>query len=67
MMQKGVKPAQITLACLFNKSHITAPIIGVSQVGHIEEAVEALDVKLKREEIEWMEKPYKVHEIMGHS
>ncbi len=66
-IQKGVKPAQIALAWLFNKPHITTTIIGVSQVKHIEEAVEALDVKLMREEIEWMEKPYKVHKIMGHS
>ena len=67
MMQKGVKPAQITLACWFNKPHITAPIIGVSQVRHIEEAVEALEIKLNSGEMKRLEDPYKPHQIMGHS
>jgi len=64
--EKGVKPAQIALTWLFHKKHITAPIIGFSRVEHVEEAIEALDVRLSPTDIERLEEPYKPHQIMGH-
>jgi aryl-alcohol dehydrogenase (NADP+) len=36
-------------------------------VSHIEEAVEALDVKLSPDDIKRLEEPYKLHPILGHS
>ena len=65
--EKGVKPAQIALAWHFSKDHITAPILGVSRVEHVEEAVEALDVKLSSSDIKRIEEPYKPRAISGHS
>ncbi len=64
--EKGVKPAQIALSWLFQKLHITSPVIGFSRVEHVEEAVEALDIKLSTSEIERLEEPYKPHNVMGH-
>ena len=66
-IQKGVKPAQIALAWLFNKPHITSPILGVSQIRHIEEAVEALEIKLSTTDMKHLDEPYKPNQIMGHS
>jgi len=65
-IEKGVKPAQIAIAWLFQKQHIIAPIIGFSRVEHVEEAVEALDIKLNASDIERLEEPYKPHNDMGH-
>jgi len=66
-MEKGIKPAQIALAWLFHKKHITAPILGATRVEHVEEAVEALDIKLSSTDMERLEEPYKPHPILGHS
>lgn len=63
--EKGVKPAQIALAWLFHKG-VTSPIIGVTKVDQLEDAVEALDVKLQAEDIVGLESGYKPHPIIGH-
>lgn len=59
--EKGVKPAQIALAWLLHKPGITAPIIGVAKIEQLEEAVNALDVKLNAKEMERLEQCYKPH------
>jgi aryl-alcohol dehydrogenase (NADP+) len=65
--EKGVIPAQIALAWLFSKDYISAPILGVTKIEHVEQAVEALEIHLTKEEVERLEKPYKPHPILGHS
>lgn len=64
--EKGVNPAQIALAWLFQKQHITAPIIGFSRVEHVEEAVEALEIELGTRDIERLEEPYIPHRVIGN-
>ena len=46
--QRGLPNAQVALAWMLSKSAITAPIIGASKPGHLEDAVAALTVKLSR-------------------
>ena len=65
--EKGVKAAQIAFAWLLHKPFITAPIIGAAKTKHLEEAVEALDVKLDVEEMKRLEECYKPHPIIGHN
>jgi len=55
---KGVKPAQISLAWLFHKD-IDAAIIGTGKVEHLQEAVESLNIKLGSSEIKYLEEPYR--------
>ncbi len=62
----GAKPAQIALAWLLNKPGITAPVVGSSKISHLEEAVEAVEIKLSEEEMAFLEEPYKPHSILGH-
>ncbi|HTX87475.1 MAG TPA: aldo/keto reductase [Bacteroidales bacterium] len=64
--QKGVTPAQISLAWILSKPVITAPIIGASKPGHLEQAVAALSVKLTDEEITRLEELYRPHPVAGH-
>ena len=64
---RGVQPAQVALAWLFRNPAITAPIIGATNVRHIEDAVAALDVNLSREETTLLEAPYRPHAVLGHS
>jgi aryl-alcohol dehydrogenase (NADP+) len=61
----GVKPTQIALAWMWSKPAITAPIVGASQLSHLDEAVEALNVKLPPEEVAFVEEPYAPHRVLG--
>lgn len=62
--EKGVTTAQVALAWLLHKG-VCAPIIGATKVDHIEEAVQALDVKLSSDDMNGLEEPYKPHRIIG--
>jgi aryl-alcohol dehydrogenase-like predicted oxidoreductase len=64
--EKDATPSQIALAWLFHKG-VTAPVIGATKVQHVEEAVEALSVRLEPDDIRRLEAPYKPHPIMGHN
>jgi len=63
--EKDVSPSQVALAWLLHKG-VTAPIIGVTKVQHVEEAVEALEVKLDSDDMKRLEEPYKPHPVIGH-
>jgi aryl-alcohol dehydrogenase (NADP+) len=64
--RRKVRPAQIALAWLLAQDGITAPIIGASQITHLDEAVGALDLKLSPEEAASLEAPYRPHPVLGH-
>ena len=63
--QKGIPAAQLALAWMMNKPEITAPIIGATKPGHIEDAVAALSVKLTEAEIKQVEELYRPHRVIG--
>jgi len=63
--EKDVSPSQVALAWLLHKD-VTAPIIGVTKIHHVEEAVEALDVKLDSDDMKRLEDSYKPHPVIGH-
>ena len=62
---RGVSRAQVALAWMLSKSVITAPIIGASKLGHLDDAVAALSLSLSDEEIKALEAPYSPHEVAG--
>jgi aryl-alcohol dehydrogenase-like predicted oxidoreductase len=64
---RGVPPARIALAWLLHQPAVTAPIVGASRPGHLEDAIAALDVSLSDEERKFLEEPYRPHPIRGHS
>ena len=62
----GVSPAEVSLAWLLSKPAVTAPIIGVTRLAHLDTAIRALDLDLSEEEIETLEAPYQPHAVRGH-
>jgi aryl-alcohol dehydrogenase (NADP+) len=66
-LARGVPRAQVAMAWLAQKSAVTAPIIGVSKLEHLDDAVAALELNLSAEEIAQLEAPYVPHPIAGHS
>jgi aryl-alcohol dehydrogenase-like predicted oxidoreductase len=64
---RGLPNAQIALAWMLSKHAITAPIIGATKPGHIEDAVTALSIKLTEDEIRQLEESYQPHPVLGFS
>jgi 1-deoxyxylulose-5-phosphate synthase len=64
--ERGMPPAQIALAWLLHKPGVTAPIIGATKLGHLEDAVAAAGVALSQDEIARLEEPYRPHPVLGH-
>ncbi|SAK54833.1 aldo/keto reductase [Caballeronia fortuita] len=62
---RGVPRAQVALAWVAQKSPVTAPIIGASKPEHVSDAVAALSLNLKAEEIAQLEAPYVPHAVSG--
>lgn len=63
--KRGVPRVQIALAWLLQKEPVTAPIIGVTKMAHLEEAVDALSITLTQDEIASLEELYTPHPVVG--
>jgi aryl-alcohol dehydrogenase-like predicted oxidoreductase len=61
----GVPRSHVALAWLREKESVTAPIIGATKIQHVEEAVNALSMKLSPAEVTYLEEPYVPHRIVG--
>ncbi|GGL60535.1 aldo/keto reductase [Halocalculus aciditolerans] len=64
--ERGVKMAQIALAWLLHKDWVTTPIVGTTSVEHLEDAVEATELKLSESDMEYLEEPYEPVRVSGH-
>jgi aryl-alcohol dehydrogenase-like predicted oxidoreductase len=64
---RGVPTAQVALAWLLHKPAVTAPIVGATRLGHVEDALAATRLTLSDEEISRLEEPYVPHRVLGHS
>lgn len=63
----GRPMAQVALAWVRQKPGVAAPIIGVSKLSQLDEAVAGLDLVLTPEQIARLEAPYVPHAIAGHA
>lgn len=61
----GVTTAQIAYAWVLSKPFVTAPIIGATELEHLDQTVEALELKLDEETIADLEGAYQPHAISG--
>ena len=61
----GLPPAQIALAWVLKAPSVTAPIVGATKPKHLEDAVSALSVTLRKEDIAALEEPYIPHPTSG--
>ncbi len=63
--ERGVKMAQVALAWVCAQPGITSPIVGVSRIGQLDDALGALDVELSADEMAALEAPYAPHPVLG--
>lgn len=54
----GHTPAQVSLAWMLTKKHVTSPIVGVSNETNLYDVIRSLDVKLSEEDVKYLEEPY---------
>lgn len=64
-LARGIPRAQVALAWVLAKPVVSAPIVGATRMGHLDDAVAALSVKLTAEEIAELEAPYVPHAVTG--
>jgi aryl-alcohol dehydrogenase-like predicted oxidoreductase len=55
----GHTPAQISLAWLLGKPHVTAPVVGVSRIEQLEQLTAAAAITLAPEDVAHLEEPYR--------
>jgi aryl-alcohol dehydrogenase-like predicted oxidoreductase len=64
--ERSAPPAQVALAWLLHKPGVTAPIVGATKVGHLEDALAATELELSPDEITRLEEPYRPNRVLGH-
>jgi 1-deoxyxylulose-5-phosphate synthase len=62
---RGVPMAQVALAWILSRRAVTAPIVGATKPGQLEDAVASLSLKLEPDELRLLEEPYVPHGIAG--
>ncbi len=63
--ERGVKAVQIATAWLLQVKGMTAPVIGATEVGQLQELIAAINITLSTEEITRLEAPYELKPILG--
>lgn len=63
--QHHVPRGHVALAWLWSKPVITAPIVGATKSAHLAEAIDALQFRLSKKEVEELERPYVPHPVDG--
>jgi 1-deoxyxylulose-5-phosphate synthase len=61
-----VPPAQVALAWLLQRPGVTAPIVGATRLGHLEDALSAEELELTEDEVRRLEELYVPHPVLGH-
>jgi aryl-alcohol dehydrogenase-like predicted oxidoreductase len=64
---RGLPPAQIALAWLLGRPSVTAPIIGATKPGHLDDALAAVHLRLTADEVHILEAPYLPREPFGYT
>jgi 1-deoxyxylulose-5-phosphate synthase len=62
---RSVSAAQVALAWLLHKPGVTAPIVGATKLGHLEDALAAEQLELSDDEVVRLEEPYAPHSTSG--
>jgi aryl-alcohol dehydrogenase-like predicted oxidoreductase len=64
--RRGVSMAQVALAWLLSRPGVSAPIIGATKIGQLEDAVKGVELMLTEEEILALEAGYRPKKVLGH-
>ena len=65
-IERGVPMAQVALSWLRTRPGVTAPIVGVTKVHHLTDALASLELTLSDDDVRRLEAPYVPHGVLGH-
>ncbi|MFF4414159.1 aldo/keto reductase [Streptosporangium sp. NPDC001559] len=57
--ERGVPAAQVALSWVLRQPGVSAPIVGATKTGHVDDAVSAIDLALTDKEIAFLAEPYR--------
>lgn len=60
-----VTMSEVSLAWILSKNLVASPIIGVTKINHLEDAVRSVDLELSNEDIKYLEELYVPHRVVG--
>jgi aryl-alcohol dehydrogenase-like predicted oxidoreductase len=63
--QRNESPAQVAISWMLSKPAVTAPIMGVTKLNHLDDPVAAVDAPLSEAEIALLEAPYMSQPVIG--
>ena len=63
---RGIPSAQVALAWLLQRPGVTAPIVGATKLGHLDDALAAEQLELTADEVHELEELYVPHPVLGH-
>src|SRR3954470_18363980 len=63
--RRGISRMQVALAWVLSRPGVAAPIVGASKIPHLDEAIDALDVKLTADESTYLEELYQPRAVVG--
>ena len=61
--KRGVSMTEIALAWLLTK--VTAPVVGATKLSHVAGMAKAVQIRLTKEETDYLEEPYIPHRLVG--
>ncbi len=64
-LRHGVPRARVALAWVLAHPVVSAPLVGASAVGHVDDAVAALDLRLSPEDLDDLERSYTPRPVVG--
>jgi 1-deoxyxylulose-5-phosphate synthase len=64
--ERGLPSAQLALSWLLHRPGVTAPIVGATKLGHLQDALAAEELALTEEDMRRLEEPYVPHPVLGH-
>jgi len=62
---RGVTPAQVAMAWVAMHPAVSAPIVGVTKMSQLDDALAAVDLVLTDDEVDRLEEPYEPHRVAG--
>ncbi|TGO18819.1 hypothetical protein BTUL_0007g00370 [Botrytis tulipae] len=65
--KRGVSMAIVAMAWSLSKEYVTAPIVGMGKIERVQEAVDAVNFELTKEEIASIDELYQPRKIIGFS
>lgn len=61
----GVPQAHVAMAWLLHRPQVVSPIVGATKTTYLDDAVEALKLKLSTEDMNYLEERYTPHQLVG--